>query len=274
MSESEEQSASMTDEPGQDDIEEVKNALGTDSTRLGEVWDRPERTPQEIAEELGVLTSGFVYSYRRIIASLVNGEVPAKPTSAKQVASALRGFSKRHEEGLSEHAIKRLHGLAERCDRVANDRLAIAQEDSVDQKRTEEIERHGTPGIYVYTYPHYWRHPVLATETHDSTGAEGRVRTCFKVGVSGRDVAERIESQMRGTAVPEEPILFRIYSAASTLDDNLPERRFHKHLRAADHGRNVSRAHGREWFLTHLDFLDDTADILGLSKHYERPEDE
>lgn len=166
MSESEQQTASHDHELVQDGIEEIKKALGTDSTRLGEVWDRPARTPQEIAEELGVPTSGLVYSYRRIIASLVNGEVPAKPTAAKQVASALRGFAKRHEESLSE------------------------------------------------------------------------------------------------------------YTAASTLDDTLPERRFHKHLRAADHGRNVSRAHGREWFLTHPDFLDDTADILGLSKHYERPEDE
>lgn len=92
MSKSEEQSASTTDEHGQDDIEEVKKALETDSTRLGEVWDRPDRTPQEIAEELGVPTSGFVYSYRRIIASLVSDEVPAKPTSAKQVASALRAL--------------------------------------------------------------------------------------------------------------------------------------------------------------------------------------
>ena len=273
MSESEQQSASMTDEPRQDSIEEVKKALGTDSTRLGEVWDRSGKAPQEIAEELGVPTSGFVYSYRRIIASLVNGEVPAKPTSAKQVASALRGFARRHEEGLSEHTIERLQGLAERCDRVANDPLAIAEEDSVDRQRTQDVEKQGTPGIYVYTYPHYWRHPVLATATHDGTGAERRERTYFKVGVSGRDVAERIENQMRGTAVPEEPVLFRIYTA-SELHESLPEKRFHKHLRAADHGRNVSRAHGREWFLTHLDFLDDTADLLGLSKHFERPEDD
>ena len=274
MTENEQQSASTSPDPGQDRIEEVKQALAADSTRLGEVWERSDKTPKEIAEELEVPTSAFVYNYRRTIASLVNGEVPTKPTPAKQIASALRGFAKRHEEGLSEPAITRLRGLAERCDRVANDPLAIAQEDSVDQKRTAEVEKRGTPGIYVYTYPHYWRHPVLATETHDGTGAEGRERTYFKVGVSGRDVTERIENQMRGTAVPEEPVLFRIYTATSTSHEVPPERRFHKHLRAADHGRNVSRAHGREWFLTHLDFLDDTADLLGLSRHYERPEDD
>lgn len=274
MTESKQQSAPTHHDPDRDCIKEIEKALETDSTRLGEVWERPDRTPQEIAEELGIPTSGFVYSYRRIIASLVNGDVPTKPTSAKQVASALRGFAKRHDGILSEQTVMRLQGLAERCDRVANDPLAIAQEDSVDQKRTEEVEKRGTPGIYVYTYPHYWRHPVLATETHDGTGAQGRERTYFKVGVSGRDVAERIENQMRGTAVPEEPVLFRIYTATPKSHESLPEKRFHKHLRAADHGRNVSRAHGREWFLTHLDFLDDTADILGLSKQYERPEDD
>lgn len=274
MTETEQQSASTSHDPGQDSIEEVKQALGGDSTRLGEVWARPDKTPQEIAEELDVPTSGFVYNYRRIIAALVNGEVPTKPTSAKQVASALRGFAKRHEDGLSGPAIERLQRLAERCDRVANDPLAIAQEDSADQQRTEEVEKRGTSGIHVYTFPHYWRHPVLATVTHDGTGAEGRERTYFKVGVSGRDVKERIQSQMRGTAVPEEPVLFRIYTATSMSHDDLPEKRFHEHLRAADHGRNVARTHGREWFLTHLDFLDDTADLLGLSKDYERPEDE
>ena len=145
--------------------------MGNDSTRLGEVWERPDKTSQEIAEELGIPTSGFVYSYRRIIAALVDGDVPAKPTSAKQVASALRGFAKRHEGNLSEQAITRLQELAERFDCVANDPLSIAQEDSVDRRRTEEVKKRDTRGIYVYTYPHYWRHPVLATETHDGPAA-------------------------------------------------------------------------------------------------------
>lgn len=253
---------------------EIERALDADQTRLGEVWRLGTEKPPEIAKQLGVATTGFVYSYRRITAALVDGELPSKPTPAKQVGSALRGFAKRHEDGLSEHTIARLEELAKQCDRVANDPAAIAQEDSADQKQTEEVEKRDTPGIYVYTYPHYLRHPVLPGLEHEGTGSGRQPRTYFKVGRSGRGVKERIANQMRGTAVPERPSLLRIYTTASRSDLKSLEERLHKHLKAADHGRERSNDHGTEWFLAHLEFLDDTADLLGLLTHYEPLEDD
>lgn len=253
---------------------EVAQALNVDPTRLGQVWRRADKKPPEIARELGNATTSFVYNYRRTIAALVDGELPSMPTPAKLVASALRGFAKRHQDGLSEHTIARLEGLAEQCDRVANDPLAIAREDSVDQKQTEEVEKRDTPGIYVYTYPHYLRHPVLPGLEHEGTGAGRQPRTYFKVGRSGRGVKERIANQMRGTAVPERPSLLRIYTIDPESELKGKEKRLHQHLRSADHGRERSQDHGTEWFLTHLEFLDDTADLLGLSTDYEPPEDD
>ncbi len=264
----------MQEDPSHVFVDEVKKALETDSSRLGEVWRRGEKTPQEIAEELGVATLGFVYSYRRITVALIDGEVPPKPTSAKQVASALRGFVKRHEGRLSEQAAERLQGLAERCDRVAKDPLAIQHEDNLDQEQTRNEEAKDTPGIYVYTYPHYRRYPVLPGLEYEGTGSERRPRTYFKVGMSGRGVQERIANQMRGTAVPERRSLLRIYTTPSRSDLKGIEKRLHQHLKSADQGRERTKDHGTEWFLTHLNFLDDTADLLGLSKHYERPEDD
>ena len=46
------------------------------------------------------------------------------------------------------------------------------------------------------------------------------------------------------------------------------ERIIHSHLNAAGHVRNSERGAGTEWFLTHLKFLDSTAELLGLKTHF------
>ncbi len=43
----------------------------------------------------------------------------------------------------------------------------------------------------------------------------------------------------------------------------------HTHLNAADHNQNRSRGAGKEWFLTHLTFIDSTADLLAMEIKYE-----
>lgn len=274
MTESEREPATADGNESPANIREVEMALEGDPTRLGQVWRRREKTPHEIADELEVATPGFVYSYRRTAAALLNGEVPPAPTSAKQVASALRGFVKRHEGKLSDETAEHIQGLAGRCDRVAEDPLAIQREDDLDQEETRKEEAKDTPGIYVYTYPHYRRHPVLPGLEYKGTGSERRPRTYFKVGMSGRDVKERIANQMRGTAVPERRSLLRIYTTPTRSDLKKKEKRLHQHLKAADHGRDRTKDYGTEWFLTHLEFLDDTADLLGLSTAYARLQDD
>lgn len=72
----------------------------------------------------------------------------------------------------------------------------------------------------------------------------------------------RFRSQARTTALPEEPILLRIYrtdgSTASAESD------FHRLLESADHSRNVARTAGREWFVTSTRFLDEIARVMKL----------
>jgi methionyl-tRNA formyltransferase len=79
-------------------------------------------------------------------------------------------------------------------------------------------------------------------------GVTGRLRPpCRQADHS--DVIARFRSQTRTTALPEEPILLRIYrtggSAATPAESD-----FHRLLQAADHSRSVARSAGREWFLT------------------------
>jgi hypothetical protein len=65
------------------------------------------------------------------------------------------------------------------------------------------------------------------------------------------------------TALPEEPILLRIYRTDGAANAQT-ERDFHRLLEAADHSRSVARSAGREWFVTSTRFLDEVARVLKL----------
>ena len=87
----------------------------------------------------------------------------------------------------------------------------------------------------------------------------------MKVGKSDRDVITRFREQTRTTALPEEPVLLRIYentNGGSELTE--VEKMFHSLLEAADHDRSTARTGGTEWFLTSLKFLDKVADTLKM----------
>ena len=56
--------------------EEIDAALKKDKTRLGDVFNQGDRSPEEIASELGVATKGFVYKLRKYIAAIREGEIP------------------------------------------------------------------------------------------------------------------------------------------------------------------------------------------------------
>lgn len=101
--------------------------------------------------------------------------------------------------------------------------------------------------------PHYLRYPYDAESG----------RTLLKVGRSNRSVVQRFYDQTRTTALPEDPVLLRIYP---TLDADAVarERQFHELLEAADHDRSRARTGGTEWFLTSLRFLDTVAKTVGL----------
>ena len=96
----------------------------------------------------------------------------------------------------------------------AEDRQAQVEEEDVAVEKTKAAEDSGTPGIYVYTLPHYLRYPY-----EPDSG-----RTLLKVGHSARDALYRANSQGKLTALPEDPILLRIYPVGGIREggDGLP----------------------------------------------------
>ncbi|CAN0618214.1 protein of unknown function [Burkholderia multivorans] len=132
------------------------------------------------------------------------------------------------------------------------DNANAAEEELADtNKATQDAEAQGVPGIYVYTLPHYLKYRVDV-----ETG-----KTLLKVGHSSTDAIYRANSQGRLTALPEDPVLLRIYPTESSSDT---EKLFHEWLRKADHYGVRSTRAGSEWFLTSTKFLDHIATSLRL----------
>ena len=233
--------------------EELARLLEDDPSRTGEVYRLSARglDAESIAAELGVASSSFVWGYTRKARALLDGDLPTAPSVAQAVARKFRTLLRSGR--LSPAARRVLEINLDELDRRAGDELARVVEVERAKEQTEEAEARNEVGIYVYALPHYLRYPFDAVSG----------RTLMKVGRSDADVIVRFRNQTRTTALPEEPILLRIYRTA--LASAAPvESAFHRLLEAADHQRSVARSAGREWFVTSTRFLDEVARMMRL----------
>lgn len=240
-------------QPGEDARNELRAFLMADESRLGQVYRCLEEglDAEAIAEKCGVGYPSFVWNYRRLIRALVDGDLPSAPTIALTAARKFRSILK--DASLSGATRAYLGANLEELERRANDADRREEEVQRAQVQTQQAEARNEMGIYVYALPHYLRYPF-----EPDSG-----RTLLKVGRSDSDVIVRFRNQTRTTALPEEPILLRIYrtpGAATAPTEN----KFHRLLEAADHSRSVVRSAGREWFLTSTRFLEEIASVLGL----------
>lgn len=241
--------------PGPAERDEIQRLLEADTSLLGEIHRslRDGRSPEEIQAARGASRPNFVWNYERAIRALVDGQLPTAPGVARNVLRTFRRLLR--DPGLTPPTAEVLQANLDVLEGRAASVAVRAVEDEEAKLATEEAEAVAPTGIYVYTLPHYWHYPF-----DRETG-----RTLLKVGRSDRDAVRRFRQQTRTTALPEDPILLRIYVA----DDSAPvERTFHELLEAADHDRSTARTGGREWFLTSLKFLDRIAMTLGLETRH------
>lgn len=239
--------------PGSDAVDrrvEVERLLGEDETVLGSIWRHEQEglSLHEMAEREGV-TTGPIYAARSLIRVLRDGYLPTGPTVAAQSAARLRAWLKGKD--LSPELRAALTEQESLLMSRAEDQQAQTEEVEEAVEATRAAEATGRPGIYVYTLPHYLRHPY-----DPDTG-----RTLLKVGHSSVDVYYRAGSQGRLTALPEDPILLRIYPSEESAH---VEQQFHAWLRDADHPGSRARRGGSEWFVTSTKFLDRVARSMGL----------
>lgn len=239
-------------------VDEISRLLPDTKGQLGLVaacvhagiTDRNEMVAAGAAANVGAV-SNILASIRAI----QHGEIPDAPTLARKALSATRSFLRQHRPVLSHQAVDHLQSVIVRLESAQENEVAQAQEEEELQSKSDELAEvlAVQGGVYVYTFPHYWRYPTVA----------GTQRTLLKVGMTTRDAAARIREQARGTAVPEDPLILRVYRGAN-VDPRTAERTFHMLLTAADHVRAVASGGGREWFETSVEFLDAIANVLGL----------
>ena len=251
-------------------LNEVRKALDEDTSRLGDIWrltnENKSLTTAQIRKELkpdGKHTN-YVYNYQKFIQAITEGKEPSQGL-ATQCGSALRGFLRRHKDAFSEETIQTLEERAKECDRRATDPQALEEENARVEKETAQALESDVPGIYVYTYPHYHRNPVMqATEDTES-------RTYLKIGMSEDDVFERVKTQTTGTAMPEQAMILQVWETKNKGDIQESEKKIQEHLRKVGHhwrtfeqGENYKKLSGREWFLTNEQSIEATANLLGL----------
>ena len=262
--------------------EEIETALKEDTSRIGDVFremqEDKNKSARSIADNLEISTPSTVNYYLQLIETLLECRLIAKGSKRpKDIASMVRGFSRRHSNSLSDQVKQQLSDLEDEHESFANNVNVdvIIREHEEIERALESDDRLDVPGIYVYTYPHYNSSPVEPSQ-EDYTDA----RTFLKIGVTkaSEGASKRIQQQIGQvrTALPEPPLILRIYDGDG-VDLKEVEKRLQKHLEAADHNqvnRQRGEGVGMEWYLTHLKFLDSTADLLGLEAKYRRPDED
>lgn len=229
--------------------------LESDESLFGIIYrkKRDGVSNEEIQKAQGAAYPNFIWNYQRYIKALLEGDIPNGVSLMNEVAVFYRRLLK--QENFSDETKAYLvAGLQEIDARKSDSKLQFKTQNQV-TKASTELEKQSKPGVYVYSLMHYLTYP------YDPDSG----RTLMKVGMSDRDVIKRFREQTRTTALPEEPILLRVYES---LDDKKTlkeiENIFHNLLEAADHDRSSARMGGTEWFLTSLKFLDKVAETLVL----------
>ena len=218
----------------------------------------------EIVAEGAAANTGAVSNIESNITAIRDGEVPVAPSQARLSKHAAGSFLKQHRSGLTHEAIRHVEDVIARSDWAASDSAASEEETAAVARKGDELEQSldAEGGVYVYTYPHYWRHPT----------AEGTKRTMLKVGYTAKNAEQRVRDQARGTHVPEKPLMLRVYRSAEHSPQQL-ERKFHRLLKAADHERGEEVAN-KERFETSTEFLDTVANEMGVEIVDQADEDE
>ncbi len=237
---------------------ELLSLLRNDPRQLGAVQRAEDSgaTTAKAMQELGVSKNlGTIYALIRSRCAIVDSIYPRNAGNCRQAAWSINSFLS--NDDISPETRSYLttlqQGLFNQADKIEETRLVKpdAESAAVLEKKAEDL-----PGVYVYSFRQYLLHPKNSS-----------TRQCLlKVGSTSKSAWRRVVSQVRQTAMPEDPTILRVYHSEKYTPEEL-ESLFHAILDAAGHERS-STEHtkaGVEWFSTTLTFLDTFASSLEVS---------
>jgi len=263
--------------PGDEQGAEIDQALrreAEDDSTLGAAFrflvldDIPdEERISRLKEHFGHNSPGTAIGLRQHLDALRFGIFPNGTSMARQIAARMKATMRRH--GFSPDTREVLERNVAALEQLASDVDVFEAEQSKAEiaEQSAEDRLRDRVGVYVFTYPHYLRHP-----THPSTEFEKILdRTLLKVGFADNGIVDRVNHETSGAGVPEHRRILRAYltSHGETRSGRDFERLFHDLLDTAGHAgpkRNSTEYQrgGKEWFYTNVDFLDQVARILNL----------
>jgi hypothetical protein len=246
-------------------LAEINQALQANTGALGKVaraMAEGVTSPTAMAALGAGANSGHAGNLARVVMFIQDGVPPTAPSRAAVAGRCIGGLL-RDSPGLSSEAISHLQQLRNVVDSVEKDDEARAGEESqlqdASEQLTKTVEKLG--GVYVYTFPTYLMVPAKVDPE----------RFWLKIGQTGRVVEKRVMDQLRSTAMPEDPVILRVYtdkessSETGSVDYAALEKKFHQLLVSAGHSKTTSRSGGSEWFATTVEFLDQIALTLDLA---------
>jgi hypothetical protein len=246
------------DTPAPEVAAEIFNALAKDQGVRGDVFRATQKGIYAAKEILNIgvgANAGAVRNELVVIRALLDRVLPTSaPALALSAARAIGGLLRANPD-FSDGTIRYLSGLRVDLEHIPKDEEQTARENLEFERESDILEEklEQLDGIYVYTFPTYYVTPVK----------QDPERFWFKVGKTERAAGQRIEEQLRKTAMPEDPRIMRVYRKPDMNIAEL-EKQFHDTLLAAGHSRTEARRGGREWFATTLELLDQVANLLKL----------
>ena len=247
--------------------DEIRIMLGNDETALGGVYiawhDLGENaTLNQVSETTGI-PYGTTASKFQIIKQLLQvGGPPTTTSQCRSIANDIRRFKKRSTQEVSDNTSSKI-------DLIINDLLVKSEDPNLIAKENREnIQKDNIfsrkSGIYVYTYPHYRKHPEI--ESTDDTAE----RYHLKVGKTARSAKRRVSEQTAG--MPEDPVPILLITGKDEKEfkdhPNLldkVEKTIHEHLAIIGHAKLSDKGGGKEWFLTNKETIESTAKLMGLN---------
>jgi len=250
--------------PKQEVLVEIKQALENNTGALGKVAKAIAggvTSPTEMANMGAGANPGHSGNLARVVSFIQNGVPPTAPSRAAVAGRSIGGLL-RDNPGLTPEAVSYLQSLRQLVDSIEKNEHARVEEEAqlklASEELTQKVEKLG--GVYVYTFPTYLMVPAKVDPE----------RFWLKIGQTGRVVERRVLDQLRSTAMPEDPVILRVYTEKSpesllaAVDYMSLERQFHRLLTSAGHSKTSARSGGTEWFATTVEFLDEIAKTLKL----------
>ncbi len=242
-------------------LEELKAICRSDEKSLGRVFnlvDSGITSNKEIVTQGGGGNSGAVGINRQILDAIIKGKIPNSSNISTYAYRAINRLQKANAP-LSSELTKYLNELVVELKAKSLDETAIQQSSQEVEKGSKALEKllaNISNAIYVYSYPTYLRVGTV----------EDPELNWFKIGFTDGEVGTRVLSQARQTAMPEDPVIVRVYHKSGISAQAL-ESKFHQTLDAFKQSRSAQKNQrsGKEWFATDLERLDAIADLLDLT---------